>query len=555
MTENADFASLPEATPVPKKRARIAAVWIVPILAALVGAGIVVEQYLNEGPTIRISFRTAEGIEPGKTLIKYKDVEIGKVTEVVLSKDFSKILVTAKMEKHAEGLLAKDSRFWIVKPRITLGGVSGIGTLLSGRYIGIEPGKSGKSHHDFIGLEVPPPITGGMTGREFFLRAETLGSLGIGSPIYHRRLNMGQVIGYDLAPDGKSVVIRIFMNAPYDRYVTSDTRFWESSGIRASMGSGGFSLRTESVLSILVGGIAFESPPSAAAGKPAPEKSVFTLFDDRDAAMAPQVSESERYVLYFHESLRGLSVGAPVTMFGLPVGEVAAVGLDFAPETHGIRTRVEIMTHPYLLLPHMGESDAATVKAMSREGRRKFMQRLVEEKGMRAQLRTGSLISGQRYVALEYFPDAPKARIDRTKEPPQFPVVPGKTENIELQLKSILAKLDKVPVEEIGKDLKEALDTLDNTLRSANRTLARVDAETLPEAKRTLEDLRRAVAAAERVLSGTDNTLLGPDAPAQHELREALREVARAARAIRVLADYLERNPETLLRGKKKENP
>jgi paraquat-inducible protein B len=321
------------------------------------------------------------------------------------------------------------------------------------------------------------------------------------------------------------------------------------------MGSGGVSLRTESVLSILVGGIAFETPPSAAAGKPAPEKSAFTLFDDRDAAMAPQVSESERYVLYFHESLRGLSVGAPVTMFGLPVGEVTAVGLDFAPETHGIRTRVEIMTHPYLLLPHMGESAAAAVKTMSREGRRKFMQRLVEEKGMRAQLRTGSLISGQRYVALEYFPDAPKARIDRTKEPPQFPVVPGKTENIELQLKSILAKLDKVPVEEIGKDLKEALDALDNTLRSANRTLARVDEETLPEAKRTLEDLRRAVAAAERVLSGTDNTLLGPDAPAQHELREALQEVARAARAIRVLADYLERNPETLLRGKKKENP
>jgi paraquat-inducible protein B len=550
MTENADFASLPEATPVPKKRARIAAVWIVPILAALVGAGIVVEQYLNEGPTIRISFRAAEGIEPGKTLIKYKDVDIGQVTEVALSRDFSKILVTAKMEKHAEGLLAKDSRFWIVKPRITLGGVSGIGTLLSGRYIGIEPGKSGKSHHDFIGLEVPPPITSGMSGREFFLRAGTLGSLGIGSPIYYRRLNVGQVIGYDLAPDGKSVVIRIFMNAPYDGYITSDTRFWESSGIHASMGSGGFSLRTESVLSVLVGGVAFETPPTATAGKPAPEKSVFTLFDDRDAAMAPQVSESERYVLYFHESLRGLSVGAPVTMLGLPVGEVTMVGLDFAPETHGIRTRVEIMTHPYRLLLHMGDSDVASEKIMLQEGRRKIMQRLVEEKGMRAQLRTGSLISGQRYVALEYFPDAPKARIDRTKEPPQFPVVPGKTENIELQLKSILAKLDKVPVEEIGKDLTETLDALENTLQSANRTLARLDAETLPEAMKTLEDLRRAVGAAERVLSSTDNTLLGPDAPAQHELRDALQEVARAARAIRVLADHLERNPESLLRGK-----
>jgi paraquat-inducible protein B len=203
----------------------------------------------------------------------------------------------------------------------------------------------------------------------------------------------------------------------------------------------------------------------------------------------------------------------------------------------------------------MGKSDVATVKTMSREGSQNIMQRLVEEKGMRAQLRTGSLISGQRYVALDYFPDAPKARIDRAKDPPQFPVAPGKTENIELQLKSILAKLDKVPVEEIGKELKKTLDALENTLQSADRTLARVDAETLPEAKKTLEDLRRAAAAAERVLSSTDNTLLGPDAPAQQELRVALQEIARSARAIRLLADSLERNPETLLRGKHKENP
>jgi paraquat-inducible protein B len=182
------------------------------------------------------------------------------------------------------------------------------------------------------------------------------------------------------------------------------------------------------------------------------------------------------------------------------------------------------------------------------------MQRLVEENGMRAQLRSASLISGQRYVALEYFPDAPAARIDWATDPPRFPVVPGKLENIELQIKSILAKLDTVP-EEIGNDLKKTLETLDRTLKSADRALIRVDAETLPEAKKALQDLSRAATAAERVLSSTDNTLLGPDAPAQQELRDALKEIAGAARGIRVLADYLERNPETLLRGKNKENP
>jgi paraquat-inducible protein B len=170
-------------------------------------------------------------------------------------------------------------------------------------------------------------------------------------------------------------------------------------------------------------------------------------------------------------------------------------------------------------------------------------------------LRTGSLISGQLYVALDYFPDAPKVKPDWAKEPRQFPVVPGKMENIEIQFRSILAKLDKVPLEEIGNDAKKAIESLDNTLQIATRTLNRVDAETLPEAKKTLEDLRRAVTAAERVLNSTDNTLLGPDAPAQQELRDALQEIARSARAIRLLADYLERNPETLLRGKNKENP
>jgi paraquat-inducible protein B len=548
MTENADLANVPEATHVQKKRRGVPVVWIIPIVAALVGVGIVVQKYLSEGPTITLSFRTAEGIEPGKTFIKYKDVHIGKVTAVALSKDYSKIVVTAKMEKHAEGLLVEDSRFWIVKPRVTLSGVSGLGTLLSGNYIGIEPGKTGKSHRDFVGLEGPPPVTGGMSGREFLLRAATLGSMGIGSPIYYRRLNVGQVIGYDLAKDGKSVDIRIFLDAPYEGYVTSDTRFWESSGIHASMGGGGLSLETESVLSILIGGIRFETPPSATAGIPAPEKSVFTLFGNRDAAMAPLVSESERYALYFHESLQGLSVGAPVTMLGLPVGEVTGVSLDYVPETQGIRTRVEIMTYQYRVLRHLGKTDVVTMRTMSREERQKFIQQLVEEKGLRAQLRTGSLISGQLYVALDYFPDAPKARIDTTKEPPHLPVVPGKMENLELQIRSILAKLDKVPVEEIGNDLKKTIETLD-------RTLARVEGETLPEAKKTLEDLRRAITAAERVLSSTDNTLLGPDAPAQQELRDALKEIARAAQGIRVLADTLERNPETLLRGKNKENP
>jgi len=552
MTENADLANVPEAMHVPKKRSRLPVVWIVPIVAALVAVGIVVQKYLNEGPTIRIVFPSAEGIEAEKTLIKYKDVEIGKVTHVNLTDNHTKILVTAKMEKSAEGLFDNDARFWLVKPRVSLSGISGLGTILSGNFIGFEPGKSTVKRRDFLALENPPPITRDRLGREFVLRADTLGSLGLGSPIYYRRLDVGDVIAYDLAKDGRSMDIRIFVNAPHDKYVTPDTRFWEASGIDASLAADGFSVRTASVTSLIAGGIMFETPPSGSAVEAAPN-TVFTLFRDRSTALAPPQKETKRFVVRFKDSLRGLSVGAPVQFLGMPIGEVVDVSLEYNGEV--LRPHVEFAMYTYRVAEAFTKESRAIQKSMTGAERAAILGQMVAEKGLRAQLRTGSLISGQLYVALDYFPDAPKAKIDMKQDPPEFPAVAGGLAELESQIHNIVAKLDKVPVEEIGNDLKKTLGTLDKTLQSADRTLTRVDAETLPEAKKTLEDLRRAVTAAERLLNSTDNTLLGSDAPAQQELRDALQEFTRAARAIRMLADYLERNPETLIRGKNKENP
>jgi len=577
MTDDPDFTAVPQAESVPVKRARLSIVWIIPILAAAVGIGIAVQQHLNEGPTIRIAFRSAEGVEAGKTSVKYKDIEIGKVTGVNLSADYSRILVAAKMEKSAEGLLVEDARFWIVKPRVTLGGVSGIGTLLSGNYIRFEPGKSAVEGRQFVGLEVPPPVTSGLPGREFVLRSDTLGSLGIGSPVYYRRLNVGQVISYGLAEDGKSVDIRIFLNAPFDRYVTSSTQFWEASGIDVSVGADGLSVRTESLLSLLVGGVAFETPASPGGNNTVADNAVFPLSGDRATALSPREADAERYALYFRGSLRGLSVGAPVDFLGLPVGEVTGVSLSYHPGSQRIRSRVEIVTYQHRLLVPPEKRDSTAGNPAPREERRAFMQRQVLENGLRAQLRSASLISGQLYVALDYFPDAPGARIDWGRKPPEFPVVPGEMANLQANLKNLLAKLDKIPVEEIGNDARKAiasldrtlgrleaetlpetkrtLETLERTLRSANRALERIDGEIVPEARETLAGLRRAISSAERVLADTDNTFLGPDAPGRQDLRDALREIARAARAVRALADYLERNPGALLRGKTQETP
>jgi len=582
MTDKTDPTDFPQAVAVPKKRMRLSVVWIIPLVAAAVALGIAVQSYLSKGPTITIIFKAAEGLEAGKTFVKYKDINIGQVSAVRLSNDYSKIEVTAKIDKHAEGLIVEDSKFWVVQPRVTLSGISGIGTLLSGNYIGIDPGKSREKKLKFIGLEVAPVITVDQPGRELVLRADDLGSVGIGSPLYYRRLNVGQVIGYDLGKDGKSFEIKVFVHAPYDQFVLPDTRFWQAGGIDVSLGANGLTVRTQSVLSVLIGGIAFEPPPDAAASEPAAANAVFTLYSDRTAAFARVETVTQRYVLHFNESLRGLSVGAPVSFLGIPVGEVTYSGLEFNPGTSGIQPRVEMVIYPNRLIAQAPRGTVRLERYMAIPERKAIVQRLVD-RGLRAQLQTGSLISGQLFVALQYFPDAPKARIDWTHDPAEFPTMPGELASFETKILNILTKIENMPLEEIGNDVKKALGTLDQALQNVNRMVTRVDGEVVPEVKKTLgtldralqdadkmlnqvneafpevkktlEDLRRSVAAAERVLSNTDANLLGPDAPAQQELRDALQEISRAARGIRVLTDYLERNPEALIRGKNQEKP
>jgi paraquat-inducible protein B len=557
MAESTDRDNLPQATVVPPRRQRISIVWIIPILAAVVAIGIAIQRILSEGPTITIVFKSAPGVEAGKTFVKYKDVNIGQVTAAQLSEDHSHVEVTAKIAKSAAGLMVEDAKFWVVEARVTLSGVSGLSTLLSGNYIGFEPGKSKKPQRTFTGLDVPPIITGDQPGQQFVLKAEDLGSLGIGSPVYYRRLQAGQVIAYDLTSDGKGVEIKIFVNSPYDRYVNSGTRFWSASGINVSIGAGGLDVRTESLVSLLVGGLAFETPPFAAKAAPAAAKTVFTLYRDQATALKQADAIAARYVLYFTESLRGLSVGAPVTFLGLLGGEVTDVGLDIEPATLNMRGRVEFVLFPERLIARLNQKEAAAGETLERsiQQRHAFFQRLVEQRGLRAQLRSGSLLTGQLYVAFDYFPNAPKAKIDWSRDPTELPVVPSPLTDIEAKLTSIVAKLDKLPLEAIGADLTKALVSLDQILKDAGTAVNRIDTELTPGLKTTIEELRGAIAAADRVLKNTDATLVGKDAAGQQDLRDALQEIARAARSLRVLSDYLERHPESLIWGKTEGKP
>jgi paraquat-inducible protein B len=542
---------LPQASVAPPKRGRISIIWIIPILAAVVAIGIAVQRYLSEGPTIVIVFTAAEGIEAGKTFIKYKDVNIGQVKAMRLTFDHKKVEVTAKIEKHAADLMVKDAKFWIVRPQITLSGVSGLSTLLSGNYIGFEPGASEERESIFIGLD-QVPLAAGRPGRQFILTSSELGSLSVGSPVYYKELPVGQVTGYDLANDGKTVGIIVFVNAPYDKYVVEGTRFWNVSGVDVSVGADGVNVRTASLIALLVGGIAFDLPSFMTAGASAAQDSVYTLYRDRSAAFKAPDPVSRRFVLHFRESLRGLSVGAPVTLLGLTAGEVTRVGLALDPKTGTLHTEVIVVFYPERLMAYTDQRQAQGAAAVLQDAQKRaaLLRRLVEDRGLRAQLKSGSLVTGQLYVSFDYHPKAPKVKLDLSQDIAEMPVVPSALADLEDKVGNIVAKIEKMPLEAIGEDLRRDLETLDQTLASAKKLINNADDQLVPGLKASVDDLHRALNSVEHAMDSANTSLLQSEAATQQELRNALQEFTQAARSLRYLMDTLEQQPSSIIRGK-----
>jgi paraquat-inducible protein B len=311
-------------------------------------------------------------------------------------------------------------------------------------------------------------------------------------------------------------------------------------------------VRSQSLVALLAGGLAFDTPSVAAKLEPAAANSTFTLYADQTAALKQPDTIAAHYVLYFTESLRGLSVGAPVTLLGLPGGEVTSIGLDLDPKTMKVRGRVEFVSYPERLVARLNAKQVAAGRLMtaSVEQRHALMQRLVEQRGLRAQLRSGSLVTGQLFVALDFYPDATRAKIDWSQDPVEIPVVPSTVQDLEQKLTGIVAKLDKLPYDAIGNDVTTALVSLNQTLQDTSKAINRIDSDVTPELKAIVAEVRGTIASADGILKSTDATLVGKDAPAQQELRDTLREIAQAARSVRVLVDYLERHPEALIRGK-----
>ena len=555
-----EFSDIPEAVSEPKRRYSIQLVWIIPIVAALIGLSIAAKSFMDRGETITITFKTGEGMEAGKTKIKYKDVQIGEVKGLAIAKDRSHVVVTAEMSKDARGLLVKDTRFYVVRARITGGNVSGLSTLIGGSYIGVDAGNSAERRDEFTGLESPPAVSMDVPGRQFVLHASDVGSIDTGAPVFYRRFQVGHVIGTELDRDGKGVTIRAFVRAPYDQYVKTTSVFWHASGVDLTLNASGVKINTESMVSILLGGIAFQTPQEGFEAPPALPNSVFALFATKDEALK-HAETAERYTLVFKESVRGLAVGAPVDLRGVTVGEVTKIDVALNAGNSEVSIPVEVQLYPDRLRAP-GRNKTRQVRPL---GSRELLDALVAH-GFRAEIKSGSLVTGQLFVSLDFFPKAASASIDWKAEPPLFPTVPGSMGELQKQLMHIVQKFEKLPVEEMGGDARKSLQSLEGALKSADKLLKNVDQAVIPEARSvlqearksldevhaTLGELRGAVGDARSTLVGA-NKVLSSDAPLQIDLRQTLREVSRAAQSLRVLGDYLEQHPESLIRGKQED--
>jgi paraquat-inducible protein B len=425
--EDLDLAPVAEAVVTTRRRPSI--VWFIPLVAAVVGAFVAWRTYADLGPLIEIEFASAEGLEAGKTKLKYKDVEVGVVEEIRLEPDLANVVCTARMVRDAEDWLTENTRFWVVTARVAGGEVSGLATIFSGAYIGVDPVLEGRRARRFTGLDVPPIVTADQPGTHFKLVSHQAGSVPLGTPVTFRKVRVGEVVASELDASGDFVNVQIFVHAPHDERVRTATRFWNASGVHVALDASGVQVQVESLVSLLIGGIAFETPLEGA-GEVAAAGSVFELYPSQEATEREVYTQKVHWLLYFDQSVRGLSPGAPVEFRGIQIGEVRDLKLEFDPEKGRFRVPVVVTIEP----ERMGSLVGA-----DRDSRREALDRLVRQ-GLRAQVQSGNLLTGQLLVQLDMHADAAPAEIVWTERYPEFPTIPTPLEEITSSVTRLAAK-------------------------------------------------------------------------------------------------------------------
>lgn len=546
-------------TPEIREGRRVSWIWLVPLVVVLVGAWLTYDTLSERGPTISIAFRTADGIEAGKTKIRYKNIEIGVVESVRFSEDFSHVLLSAEVARDAESFLRRGSRFWVVRPRLTARGVSGLGTLVSGTYIEVEPGAGAAQRH-FEGLESPPVVRADAAGTRVTLVSDRLGSLDSGSPVLYRGIEAGEVLGHELGSDRKSVLIYAFVHAPFDQLLRSNTRFWNVSGVDVTLDSQGLNVRTESMQSVLFGGIGFETPANAEPLKSDLRDVIFTLHKDKASIAEESFTQRVRFVVFFSGSVRGLNIGAPVEFKGIKVGKVVDVRLEFNRSDSSFRIPVLLEIEPERVIARGGDED---------DGPQQMLPLLVQ-RGLRARLQTGSLLTGQLFVELDMHPDTEVVLVGGDLPYPELPTIPASLEEITSSVKGVLQNLANLDIKRINEEvvgalsganklmnapeIQSSLEEVETSVVAFRQMVSKLDRRVGPLAEnidKTVSTGRTTLKAMQGSL-GLLNRVLKSNSPLQGSYIKLADELTETARSIKALVDMLERNPDSFIFGKRR---
>jgi paraquat-inducible protein B len=540
----------PEKPDVRKGWGRVSIIWLVPLVALIVGGWLLWRDVMSKGPEITVSFQAAEGLSAGKTAVRYRDVDVGQVTAINLADDLEHVVLTIRMNADFSDYLTDKTRFWVVRPRVSARGITGLETIVSGAYIEVVPEKSGEKARKFVGEEEPQFVPDTEDGTRFVLKAEELGSLGEGTPVLLRGVEVGEVVDTELDDNADGVTIPVFIRKPFDALVKRETRFWNSSGIALDLNAEGFSVRAQSVRSVLAGGINFYTPTGHENSEVAEADTVFRLYDSREKAELLAEGYSQRYILYFDSSVRGLSRGAPVEFNGIRVGTVESIDLEYVVSQHSFRVPVEVTVEPErvsVVGGRLGDVDP-----------QETIETLIEN-GLRARLKTGSFITGQLFVDLSMHPVSPARYLgNRQGDLPEMPTLPQKLDEIANSLTSLLEKVETFPIEEIGIRLLGTVEGMENIVTSPalnngmvslqqaaagiNTLVTNLDASVLPATQNALDAAREAL--------GGVRDVTAPTSPVRYNLEQALKELGATARSLRELTDFLEQNPSALILGK-----
>jgi paraquat-inducible protein B len=544
-----------------RRRRRIPLIWLVPAVSLLIALWLAWDTYSKRGPEITISFESGSGLQAGQSQLKFKDVTMGTVKSIAVSPDFSKVIVTVATTREAIPLLGGKTVFWIVKPQLFAGSISGLDTILSGSYIGMLPStEKSEPRSTFVGSEDPPILTSSVPGTVFTLDTQKLGAISLGSPIFYRGLDVGKVLGWDLGDMARHVSIHAFVRAPFDKYVHDDSLFWNASGVSLKLGVNGIDVQMESLRALLLGGVAFDTRPDTKA-EVSESDHRFTLYASQEAAQAAGYGRLLLMVSNFSGSVAGLSVGADVTLRGLKIGEVTDVGLKFDQKTDSIVAPVHYRIEADRIA---GAVSAAGANTPLGAGAAAMIRR-----GYRATLQSPSLITGQKIIAIELVPDAPPAELSIENGDLVVPSAEsGGFDSITRSANELLSKINRIDFSSIGANLvgitkglndtingpplQKSLAALQATMTDVQDVVRKLDAGASPALARLPKisaDLQDTLANANK-LTGSVTSAYGNDSKFTRELDRLMPQLNETARAFRALADLLARHPEALIQGR-----